>query len=208
MFTGIIERMGAVLRMEPGPSGSRLELDAQGWPERPQLGESIAVDGCCLTLAAVPEGRLAFDVVPQTMSRTTLGSWRLGRRVNLERSTTLATLLGGHLVQGHVDATGVVEAVMRESGQWRLRIEAPAEVHELLVPRGSISIDGVSLTVAELSPHAGAGRAWFEVALIPETLSRTTLGEREAGDRVNLEADAIAKLVDQAVRRRLERPAP
>jgi len=212
MFTGIVERMGVVVELREGEASRRLVIDADGWPSLPQLGESISVSGCCLTLvetdagggpvgAATAARRLHFDVIPQTLAITTLGQWTSGRRVNLERSATPTSLLGGHLVQGHVDGTGRVVAVQRATangnGDWRLRVSAPAEVAPFLVPRGSIAIDGVSLTVAAVDGNT------FEVALIPETLARTTLGELREGEHVNLEADAIAKLVDASVRRAL-----
>lgn len=204
MFTGIVERVGVVVRSETTPSGRRIEVDAGDWPRHPQTGESIAVNGCCLTLVRAAEGRLAFDAVPQTLARTTLASWAPGTRVNLERSATLGTLVGGHVVQGHVDEQGRVVKVVRDGGEWRLRIEVSAPMSRWIVPRGCIAVDGVSLTVAEVPCAGAAGPPWFEVALIPETLARTTLAERSAGDAVNLEADPMAKLVDEAVRRYFE----
>lgn len=226
MFTGLIERTGVVAAIASHADGTRIEIDSPGWPPDPQIGESIAVDGCCLTLVAADGDRRRFDVVPQTLSLTTLGRWAMGRRVNLERSATLATLLGGHLVQGHVDGVGRVERVVGTGGERRVRISAPEAVARLVVPQGSIAVNGVSLTIAEAaegrSPRAGAvggsgdgrdagprdggfGGAEFTVALIPETLARTNLGALREGDEVNLEADAIAKLVDASVRRAMAR---
>jgi len=198
MFTGIVERTGVVVERREQGASLRLAIDAEGWPPSPTPGESISLNGCCLTLVEADGGRLAFDVVPQTCSRTTLGRWRLGDRVNLERSVTPATLLGGHLVQGHVDGTGEVVALDR-GDDWRVRFAAPPEVAPFLVERGSIAVDGVSLTLASVRASS------FEVALIPETLARTTLASLKPGDLVNLEADAIAKLVDAAVRRAMGR---
>lgn len=197
MFTGIVERLGRLQASDAIPAGRRLVVHADGWPERPQHGESIAVNGCCLTLVAADARGLHFDAVPQTLARTTLGALAVGDAVNLERSMRADALLGGHLVQGHVDTTAEVLSVDRAGGGWRTRITAPPELDGLLVERGSVTVDGVSLTVA------ACGAGWFEVALIPETLARTTLAGRLAGSRVNLEGDALAKLVAAQVRRQL-----
>ncbi len=207
MFTGLVERMGTVRSVRPAAHGARLEIDAAGWPPRAQSGESIAVDGCCLTLVSAESGSLAFDVVPQTLSRTTLGGWAPGRRVNLERSATPSTLLGGHLVQGHVDGVGRVESVTAHAGDWRVRFLTPPEVAPFVAARGSIAVNGVSLTVADVTAApsreaaADPSATIVTVALIPETLERTNLAMLDAGHEVNLEADAIARLVDAAVRR-------
>jgi riboflavin synthase len=157
------------------------------------VGESIAVDGCCLTLAADPstqDGRFAFDVVPETRAKTTIGGLVPGARVHLEPSATLATLLGGHLVQGHIDGVGRVLGV-QASGEWRVRIGLTRDLMAYLAPKGSVCVQGVSLTIAAVSPAEG----WFEVALVPTTLEKTTLGGLRAGDGVNVECDAIAKTV-------------
>lgn len=198
MFTGLVERMGRLRSGEPCPSGRRLVVEADGWPDRASAGESICVDGCCLTLVKAEAGGLHFDVVPQTLQRTTLGAMRPGDAVNLERSIRADALLGGHLVQGHVDGVAVVISVDRSGGGWRTRMEMPAGIEGLLVDRGSVAVDGVSLTVAACGP------GWFEVALVPETLSRTTLAIRLQGSRVNVEADVMAKMVAAQVRRHLE----
>ena len=197
MFTGLVERLGRVAACEDIPAGRRIVIDAGGWPPSPSEGESISVNGCCLTLVQSRDGHLVFEAVPQTLERTTLGQVSAGDPVNLERSMRVDALLGGHLVQGHVDAVGQVISVDRSGGGWRTRITAPAELDGLLVDRGSVAVDGVSLTVA------ACGTGWFEVALIPETLARTTLAGRRAGSRVNLEGDALAKLVAAQVRRQL-----
>jgi riboflavin synthase len=141
---------------------------------------------------------LAFDVVAQTLALTTLGGLAPGQRVHLEPSATLATLLGGHLVQGHVDGVGTVASV-RTSGEWRARITPPAHLMEYLAPQGSIAVQGVSLTLAAIAPPR---EAWFEIALIPTTLAKTTLGELRGGSRVNLECDVIAKHVVHWLKRR------
>lgn len=195
MFTGLIEFMGRVEARHPTPAGQRLVIDISGWSHVPSHGESIAVQGCCLTVAEVPaptapHRQVAFDVIPETLDKTTLGVLEPGSRVHLEASATLATLLGGHLVQGHVDGVGVVESVQTE-GQWRVRVRPSSELMEYLAPKGSVCVEGVSLTIADLSASDG----WFEIALIPTTLEKTTLGGLKAGSRVNLECDAIAKTV-------------
>jgi riboflavin synthase len=199
MFTGIVEHQGRVIALRTEPWGARLEVDPCGWAHAPRDGDSIAVNGCCLTVVGTPApgAPLRFDVVPQTLSLTTAGALAAGDAVNLEHAATPSTLLGGHVVQGHVDAVGDVLAVSQAGGEWRTRIAAPAAVAPHLVERGSVAVDGVSLTVAAV----GAG--WFEVALIPATLAKTTLRARLAGSRVNLEADAMSKLVAEHVRRAL-----
>ncbi|MCL4743020.1 MAG: riboflavin synthase [Phycisphaerales bacterium] len=196
MFTGIVQAVGRVDSLTPIAAGLRLRIDPQGWWHRPEPGESIAVSGVCLTClgreAELP--LLEFDVVPETMMRTTLGSLAPGSRVNLERSLRADSLLDGHLVQGHVDALGTVERIVREP-EWRVRIRTPESLTPLVVPKGSIAVDGVSLTIASAEP----GRAAFEVALIPATLERTTLGGLVEGSHVNLETDIIARAVVHAM---------
>ena len=167
----------------------RLRVDALGWSHQPKFGDSIAVDGCCLTVVGSSNGVIDFDVVPQTLDVTSLGGLGDRDRVNLEHAVTPTTLLGGHLVQGHVDVLGEVLSVCEGVEGYRCRIAIPASHASLLSPRGSITIAGVSLTIAEL------GDAWFEVALIPTTLSETTLGDLRAGCKANLEFDVIAKMV-------------
>jgi riboflavin synthase len=199
MFTGLVQAMGTVRERSQTPSGIRLEVEPTGprgtWGYRPAPGESISVSGCCLTIAAPAGGRpgcslWAFDIVPETLAKTTLGGLGQGSLVNLEHSVTPATLLGGHLVQGHVDGVGTVDRVDRGE-QWRLRIRPPAGLMEFMVPKGSVALDGVSLTLAAVDPEDG----WLEVALIPTTLEVTTLGALRAGDRCNIEADSMAKTV-------------
>ena len=201
MFTGLIEQQGSVRAVHPTPTGSRIVIDASGWPREPRAGESIAVNGCCLTLAAAEGGLLSFDAIPQTLARTTLGDFKPGDRVNLERSLAFGAPVGGHLVQGHVECVGQVLGVSRAGGEWRTRVGGPAEVLAMLVERGSVAVDGVSLTVAACGP------GWFEVALIPETLERTTLRERLDGARVNIEPDVMARMIAAEVRRQLEQRA-
>lgn len=192
MFTGIVQHTGSVRSLEPTGSGAVLRLDLRGWRHAPEVGSSIAVDGCCLTVtedAGAPPGTVRFDVVPETLACTTLGSRAAGDAVNLEHAVTPTTLLGGHVVQGHIDGVGVVTAVTREAGEWRVHVEPPAELLECILEKGSIAVDGVSLTVAA---RTGTG---FEVALIPETLEVTTLDAAEVGTRVNVETDYLARTV-------------
>lgn len=192
MFTGLIQTMGTIEALEDRAGVWRVVVDAGGWSHAPALGDSIAVDGCCLTVVGVSESSLAFDAVPETLGRTTLGDRQVGDRVHLEHAVTPTTLLGGHLVQGHVDGVGRVEAVRADAdGGVVLRIGLDDELAQFLTPKGSVAVAGVSLTIAQLDARAG----WFEVALIPATLELTTLGSLRSGDRVNLEMDMLAKTV-------------
>jgi riboflavin synthase len=190
MFTGLVNDIGVVERLTPAAGGARLVLRPASLPvDQLEPGESVACSGACLTVVERGGGLVAFDAVPETLARTTLGGWRAGTRVNLERALRLSDRLGGHLVAGHVDAVGEVLAVAAEGQGARLTLSLPAAIAPLVAEKGSIAIDGVSLTVA------AAGRDRFEVALIPETLARTTLGAARPGTRVNLEADVVARHV-------------
>ena len=190
MFTGLVADVAVVERIVPRQGGARLTLrPGRIAVDDLVLGESVACSGACLSVVERGGGLVSFEAVPETLSRTTLGSWRTGTRVNLERALAVGDRLGGHLVQGHVDAVGEVLARAPEGQGARLAIRLPAEIAPLVVEKGSITVDGVSLTVAAL----GAGR--FEVALIPDTLARTTLGEAGPGATVNLEADLLARHV-------------
>ena len=190
MFTGLISDIGVVERISPRSGGARLTLRPDALPvDELALGESVACSGACLTVVERGGGLVSFDAVPETLSRTTIGGWTSGTRVNLERALRLSDRLGGHLVAGHVDAVGEVLAVAPEGQGARLTVALPAAIAPLVAEKGSIAIDGISLTVAV------AGRDRFEVALIPETLARTTLGAARAGTRVNLEADVVARHV-------------
>jgi len=190
MFTGLISDMGAVERLVPRQGGARLTLRPGAMDvDALVLGESVACSGVCLTVVERGGGLVSFDAVPETLSRTTVGGWRPGSIVNLERALALGDRLGGHLVQGHVDAVGEVLTRVAEGQGARLAISLPAAIAPLVAEKGSIAVDGISLTVA------AAGRDRFEVALIPETLARTTLGEARPGTKVNLEADVVARHV-------------
>ena len=189
MFTGIVEELGTVEAVEQQSDAVRLTVRATTALEGTDLGDSIAVNGCCLTVAERSAVTWTADVMAETLAKSGLGSLATGDRVNLERAATVGSRLGGHLVQGHVDAVGHV--VRRERGEhWDVvTVSMPGELAPYLVDKGSITVDGVSLTVVE------AQRDGFTVSLIPETLRRTTLGFREPGDAVNLEADVIGKYV-------------
>jgi riboflavin synthase len=190
MFTGLVSDQGIVERVAPRQGGARLVLRPRSLPvDDLAPGESVCCSGACLTVVERGGGLVAFDAVPETLARTTLGSWRPGTAVNLERALRLADRLGGHIVAGHVDAVGEVLSAEPEGQGARLAVSLPAFIAPLVAEKGSIAIDGVSLTVAR------AGRDRFEVALIPETLARTTLGSAAPGTRVNLEADVVARHV-------------
>jgi riboflavin synthase len=194
VFTGIVETTGRVARRAPRGAGTRLTIAGARDLSRLALGESVAVNGACLTVAA-RRGRLfAVDVSPETLRRTALGSLVPGARVNLERALRVGDRLGGHIVLGHVDAVGTLEAIRPDADWTAYRFRAPTSLARYLVEKGSIAVDGVSLTV-----FACRGRH-FTVALIPHTLARTTLGERRPGDPVNLEADVLMKHVEAMVR--------
>ena len=197
MFTGIITARGRVMSLKPNDFGVRLIVDPQNpptWPSFPKAGDSVAVNGCCLTYAPLDgdnRKHLGFDVIRESLDKTSLGQLAEGSLVNLELSLTPTTAMGGHFVQGHVDGTGTVADVKSSEAEYVLAIEAPASLMQYIVPKGSITIDGVSLTLASVMPSASQ----FTVALIPTTLELTNLAERKQGDRVNLECDIIAKTV-------------
>ncbi|MGH2765522.1 MAG: riboflavin synthase [Actinomycetota bacterium] len=190
MFTGIVEERGRVRQ-----TGPRLVVECRTVAEDVGMGGSIAVSGVCLTVADRLQGALAFDLTPETLARTTLGSLRPGERVNLERPVTLTTRLGGHLVQGHVDGVGTVGSVERSEDGAVARVGLTDGLGRYVVEKGSVAVDGVSLTVASVSEDA------FTVALVPHTLEVTTLGKLSQGDRVNLEVDVLAKYVEGLVGR-------
>jgi riboflavin synthase len=188
MFTGLVTDVGAVEQVIPHEGGVTLKIrPGKLNVDKIEPGESISVSGCCLTVVEIAAGLLAFDVVPESLSRTTMGRWSSGTDVNLERALTLNDRLGGHLVLGHVDCVGEVLDRSSEGSGARIAVRLPAELAPLVAEKGSISIDGVSLTVAKVQ------RDRFEAVLIPETLERTTLGAVTPGVTVNLEADVIAR---------------
>ena len=196
MFTGIVEEQGRVRAITPNDGGARLVIEARTVLDDVELGASIAVNGCCLTVTAFDRDSFGADAVIETLARTNLGDLAAGDPVNLERPLRFADRLGGHLVQGHVDATGTVrDRVPQPDGSEVVTIEAPDAVQRYVVHKGSVTVDGVSLTVARVDDDA------FAIALIPHTLAVTTLGARSVGTRVNLEVDLVAKYVEALVAR-------
>ncbi len=196
MFTGIIEERGEVVAAEPSGEGLRLTIRGPLAVSDATQGDSIAVSGVCLTVVDQGADWFTADVMRQTLDVTSLAGIGPGTPVNLERALSTHTRLGGHIVQGHVDGTGIVVEV-RPGDQWRVvRVSLPAELSPLVVDKGSITVDGVSLTVSAVS-DAAEPQQWFEVSLIPETLEITTLGDRRVGDIVNLETDILARHVQR-----------
>jgi riboflavin synthase len=193
MFTGIVREVGTVAAVD----GSRLVVTAPETGADAGVGDSVSVAGVCLTVVEAEEGRLAFDVVPETFARTVLGRIQPGDSLNLEPSLRVGDRLGGHVVQGHVDGIGHVRSVTPEEDSRRMWVDAPGAVLGHCIEKGSIAVDGVSLTVAAFDDDG------FEVALIPHTLAVTTLGGLEPSDEVNLEADVLAKVVERLVAARL-----
>lgn len=190
MFTGIIEELGTLLQVEGSAPWARLVIGASKVLEGTNTGDSIAVNGVCLTVVAIGRDSFTAEVMHQTLAHTNLGDLRPGSRVNLERALCLGGRLGGHLVSGHVDGVGVISRSQKVGIATVLDIRAPKEIHKYLVPRGSVAVDGISLTVAE---KTGEG---FRVSLIPHTFAHTTLGIKGVGDKVNLEADMVAKYLE------------
>ncbi|KJY43099.1 riboflavin synthase subunit alpha [Streptomyces sp. NRRL B-1568] len=191
MFTGIVEELGEVVAVENLGDSSRFQLRGPVVTDGAKHGDSIAVNGVCLTVVDTSDGTFTADVMAETLSRSSLGALTAGSRVNLERPMALGGRLGGHLVQGHVDGTGtIIERTPAE--HWEIvKIALPAELSRYVVDKGSITVDGVSLTVVE------AGDDYFTISLIPTTLALTTLGLKKAGDPVNLEVDVLAKYVER-----------
>lgn len=196
MFTGIVEELGEITAVEPSGEGVRLSVRAPRAVSDARHGDSISVSGVCLTVVEREDDRFTADVMKQTLDMSTLAGAAPGTTVNIERATPAHGRLGGHIVQGHIDGTGEVLQV-RPGEQWRvIRIGMPRALAPLVVDKGSIAIDGVSLTVSAVS-DADAAQPWLEVSLIPETLAATTLGRAAVGDRVNLETDIVARHVQR-----------
>jgi riboflavin synthase len=193
MFTGIIRERGRVAEVRGEGEARELRIDAPETASRLAVGDSVSVDGCCLTATEVVDGHFAVTAVPETISRTTLGGLAQGDEVNLETATRAGEPLGGHYVQGHVDGVGRVESVEPQEEGSRMRIAPPRELLRYCAEKGSIAVGGVSLTIAALSDGA------FEVALVPHTLAQTTLGAAQPGDPVNIEVDILAKYVEKLV---------
>jgi riboflavin synthase len=195
VFTGIVRERGTVAAIDGGEAGVRLRIDAPETAAQATVGDSVAINGVCLTVTERHGTSLSFDAVPETLSRTALGRLAAGSAVNLEPALRAGEPLGGHYVQGHVDGVGRVRSIEPEGDGLRLAVETPAELLRYCVEKGSITVEGVSLTIAALRDHG------FEVALIPHTLAETTLATLAPGDPVNLEADVLAKYVERLIAR-------
>ena len=203
MFTGLVEEVGRIRSVATDAGGSELVIEGRLVLDDAVVGASIAVNGCCLTVLRVADGAWTTHAQPETLARTTLGALAVGDIVNLERPVSVGERLGGHLVQGHVDGIGLVrQHSPLPDGSATMTIEADAELLRYVVEKGSITVDGVSLTVNRVS-EADATPASFEVALIPHTLAATTLGARNPGDALNLEVDVLAKYVERLLANRL-----
>ena len=193
MFTGIVREVGIVVEAEEAGGGRALAVRAPATASRTRVGDSIAIDGCCLTATEVADGTIRFHAVPETIARSTLGTLERNEQVNVEPAIRAGEELGGHYVQGHVDAVGRIRSVETEGQGLRVVVDAPEAVLRYCVEKGSVTVDGVSLTVAELVDDA------FAVALVPHTLEATTLSALRPGQAVNLEADVLAKYVERLV---------
>lgn len=191
MFTGIIESAGEVQSIEVRAEGARLVVKAPEMVATTGIGDSVAVNGVCLTAVELRDGQIAFDAITETLSRTNLGQLKLGQKVNLERPLRANGRFDGHVVQGHVDGTAVLVSVVEEGTAHRLRLRLPQELLRYVVEKGSVALDGISLTVARV------GDDWLEVAIIPHTWQVTSLGHKTPGDTVNVEVDILAKYVER-----------
>jgi len=193
VFTGIVRERGRVASVEGDGNGIRIRLDAPLTAAEVAIGDSVSLNGCCLTVVEAANGTIAFHAVPETLARSSLDALAAGAELNIESALRAGDPLGGHYVQGHVDSVGTVRSVEPEGEGRRIWFDAPPEVLRYCVEKGSVAVDGVSLTIAELDETG------FAVALIPHTLAATTLGTLEPGARVNLEADVLAKYVERLV---------
>jgi len=191
MFTGIIEELGKIALLEKHADGAKIRIAASVVTKDTNEGDSIAVNGVCLTALDVKTDGFTADVSQETLDKSTLGKLKSGAKVNLERAVTPLTRLGGHIVQGHVDSRGKFVSAVQSGDFWTVRVSFPKEIGQYLVYKGSISVEGISLTIAELAEN------YFEIAVIPKTWELTNLSSLKAGDEVNLEADVIAKYVER-----------
>jgi riboflavin synthase len=204
VFTGIVEELGEVVGIDPDGTGARIRIRGPLVTADAVRGDSIAINGVCLTVTGIADGEFSADVMGETLARSSLGSLRPGAAVNLERPLRPDGRLGGHIVQGHVDGTGTIVAI-QAAGSWQtVRISIPPQLARYLVEKGSVAVDGISLTISALD--AGPSASEFEVSLIPETLARTTLGRKQPGEVVNLEVDMIAKYVERLLASRGDPP--
>ena len=194
MFTGLIQDIGQIQSVERKEGGLSLTISTRCDLKSAKVGDSIAVDGVCLTIVKISGRTFAVEVSPETIQRTSLATVREGQRVNLEMAMKMSDPLGGHLVSGHVDGTGEIMAIVPEGNSFRYRFRVNPEISHYLIEKGSVAVDGISLTVAE------CGQEEFSVSVIPHTAAATTLGKKKAGDRVNVENDLIAKYVEKFVR--------
>jgi len=191
MFTGIIEELGVTESLEKHAGGAKLEISAKIVTQNTNEGDSIAVSGVCLTATGIKPNGFSADVSPETLDKSTLGQLKIGSIVNLERAVTPSTRLGGHIVQGHVDARGRFVSAIQNGEFWTIRISFPPEMAKYLIYKGSIAVEGISLTIADLKED------YFEIAVIPKTWELTNLSVLKSGDAVNLEADIIGKYVER-----------
>jgi riboflavin synthase len=198
MFTGIVEEMGNVKALRRDAGGARLTIVASTVLDGTALGDSINVNGVCLTVVEKGNAEFSADVAHETLKVTNLGDLRVGQKVNLERALQLSSRVGGHLVTGHVDAVGRIKEKRQEGSSWRIAMEAPTDALRYIIKKGSVAVDGISLTVAEID------RAGFSVAMIPHTAKQTTLGFKMAGESVNLETDIIGKYIEKLLSGRVE----
>ena len=191
MFTGIIEELGTVKSVRPGADSAVVQVEARVVTEGLKTGDSVAVNGVCLTVVSFTKTDFSAEVMAETLRKSGLGGLKAGDRVNLERALRLTDRLGGHMVSGHIDGVGVVESVVKEDIARVFKVRAPAEVLRYVIKKGSIAVDGISLTVSDLTDDS------FSVSIIPHTAAMTTLGYRNPGDKVNLEPDMIVKYVER-----------
>jgi len=198
MFTGIIEEMGSVKTLRRNAGGARLSISASVVLDHTSLGDSICVNGVCLTVVEMSANDFSADIAVETLKVTNLGDLKIGAKVNLERALQLSARIGGHLVSGHVDAVGRIREKREEGNGWRIAIDAPDAALKYIILKGSITVDGISLTVADLD------KSGFSIAMIPHTGKLTTLGFKSAGDSVNLETDLIGKYVERLLSGRLQ----
>lgn len=198
MFTGIVEELGSVKALRREGGSARLTLSAKTVLSGTVLGDSISVNGVCLTVVDMTAAEFSADVAVETLNVTNLGDLKIGARVNLERALQLSARIGGHLVSGHVDAVGRIRSKREEGNGWRIFIDAPESILRYVIRKGSIAVDGISLTVADTDSTG------FSVAMIPHTAKLTTLGYKTAGDSVNLEVDIIGKYVERLLSGRVE----
>jgi len=198
MFTGIIEELGSVKALRRSAGSARLTVSASAVLGGTMRGDSICVNGVCLTVVEMGASEFSADVAQETLNVTNLGELHVGQQVNLERALQLSSRIGGHLVTGHVDAVGRIRRKTQEGNSWRITIETPGKALRYIIKKGSVAIDGISLTVADIDPSG------FSIAMIPHTAKLTTLGTKNNGDSVNLETDIIGKYVEKLVSGRSE----